>query len=79
MRRVHHVATGPNWHRSCDFPKKGAGLFDRHCVASSDRARRGWANVDGFIQEVANARVHDGVHICNSTEVGTAMVIKVGE
>ena len=36
-------------------------------------AARSWTNIDDFIQEVANARIYDGVHYRNSTEVGTAM------
>lgn len=39
---------------------------------------RSWARIDDFIQEVANARVYDGVHFRNSTEVGTAMGRQVG-
>ena len=42
-------------------------------------AARSWATIDDFIQEVANARIYDGVHYRNSTEVGTAMGKKVGE
>ena len=30
------------------------------------------------MQEVANARIYDGVHYRNSTEVGTAMGKQVG-
>jgi hypothetical protein len=41
-------------------------------------ARR-WAKTDDFIQEVANARIYDGVHYRNSTEVGTAMGRQIGE
>jgi hypothetical protein len=40
---------------------------------------RSWANTDDFIHEVALARIYDGVHYRNSTEVGTAMGIKIGE
>lgn len=32
-----------------------------------------------FTQEVANARIYDGVHYRNSNEVGTALGTKVGE
>ena len=39
---------------------------------------RKWTKIDDFIQEVANARVYDGVHFRNSTEVGTAMGKQVG-
>jgi hypothetical protein len=40
---------------------------------------RSWASIPEFTQEVANARIYDGVHFRNSTEVGTALGRKVGE
>jgi len=40
---------------------------------------RTWTKVEDFMQEVANARIYDGVHYRNSTEVGTAMGKKIGE
>jgi hypothetical protein len=40
---------------------------------------RSWASIAEFTQEVANARIYDGVHFRNSTEVGTALGLKVGE
>ena len=44
------------------------------------RRRRGRGRrVGEFVQEVAVARIYDGVHYRNSTEVGTAMGKKVGE
>ncbi|MGZ8992575.1 MAG: vanadium-dependent haloperoxidase [Burkholderiaceae bacterium] len=39
---------------------------------------RTWTKIDDFMQEVANARVYDGVHFRNSTEVGTAVGKQVG-
>jgi PAP2 superfamily len=39
---------------------------------------RSWTSVDDFVLEVANARVYDGVHYRNSTEVGMAMGKKIG-
>jgi PAP2 superfamily len=39
---------------------------------------RSWSNVDDFVAEVAVARIYDGVHFRNSTEVGTAMGKKIG-
>ena len=42
-------------------------------------AVRTWTSVDDFVQEVAVARIYDGVHYRNSTEVGTAMGKKIGE
>jgi hypothetical protein len=40
---------------------------------------RNWANPDEFMREVALARIYDGVHYRNSTEVGAAMGVKTGE
>jgi hypothetical protein len=42
-------------------------------------AVRTWTTVGDFTQEVAVARIYDGVHYRYSTEVGTAMGQKVGE
>jgi PAP2 superfamily len=42
-------------------------------------AVRTWSSVAEFTQEVAVARIYDGVHYRNSTEVGTAMGKKIGE
>ena len=42
-------------------------------------AARSWTKIDDFMQEVANARIYDGVHYRNSTEVGTAMGKQIGE
>ena len=39
---------------------------------------RSWARLDDFTPEVANARIYDGVHYRNSTEVGTAMGKQIG-
>ena len=41
-------------------------------------AARSWTKIDDFMQEVANARIYDGVHYRNSTEVGTAMGKQIG-
>jgi len=40
---------------------------------------RTWASVDEFVREVAVARIYDGVHYRNSTQVGSAMGKKIGE
>jgi hypothetical protein len=40
---------------------------------------RTWTKVEDFVQEVANARIYDGVHYRTSTEVGNAMGRKIGE
>jgi PAP2 superfamily len=42
-------------------------------------AVRTWSSVGEFVQEVAVARIYDGVHYRNSTEVGSAMGKKIGE
>ena len=42
-------------------------------------AERTWSSVDEFVREVAVARIYDGVHYRNSTEVGSAMGKKIGE
>jgi hypothetical protein len=42
-------------------------------------AARSWKTTDDFIQEVALARIYDGVHYRFSTEVGSAMGKKIGE
>lgn len=40
---------------------------------------RRWKSVEDFMQEVDDARIYDGVHYRNSTEVGTAMGRQIGE
>lgn len=40
---------------------------------------RSWKNIDEVVQEVANARIYDGVHYRNSGEVGTAMGRRIAE
>jgi hypothetical protein len=47
--------------------------------ATANGAERSWTSLDDFMQEVANARIYDGVHYRNSTEVGTAMGKRIGE
>jgi hypothetical protein len=39
---------------------------------------RQWQSIDVFVAEVANARIYDGVHFRNSTEVGTKMGTIIG-
>jgi hypothetical protein len=34
--------------------------------------------VDEFVEEVASARIYDGVHYRNSTAIGTAMGRQIG-
>ena len=59
----------------------GAGPMPKLSSSSSTAggAVRTWSSVSDFVQEVAVARIYDGVHYRNSTEVGTAMGQKVGE
>jgi hypothetical protein len=59
----------------------GSGPSPTLSSASSTAAGavRTWNTVDDFVKEVAVARIYDGVHYRNSTEVGTAMGKKVGE
>jgi hypothetical protein len=39
---------------------------------------RSWTTIEVFVQEVANARIYDGVHYRTSTEVGIAMGKQIG-
>jgi hypothetical protein len=59
----------------------GSGPVPRLATTSptAPGVTRSWASIGEFTQEVANARIYDGVHYRNSTEVGTAMGRKVGE
>ena len=41
-------------------------------------SKRSWKTTEDFIQEVSEARICDGVHYRNSTEVGKAMGRKIG-
>jgi hypothetical protein len=47
--------------------------------SSAKGAARRWIDLDAFVDEVANARVYDGVHYRFSTEVGTALGRQVGQ
>jgi hypothetical protein len=59
----------------------GTGPVPKLSSASSTAggALRTWTSVNDFMQEVAMARILDGVHYRNSTEVGMAMGKKIGE
>jgi PAP2 superfamily len=59
----------------------GSGPVPAMSSASSTAggAVRTWKSVDEFVQEVAVARIYDGVHYRNSTVVGTAMGKQIGE
>jgi len=41
--------------------------------STADGATRSWKTIDDFVQEVSNARVWEGVHFRNSTEIGIKM------
>ncbi len=47
--------------------------------STANGSSRNWTKIDDFVQEVANARIYDGVHYRNSTEVGTSMGIEIGK
>ena len=47
--------------------------------STADGATRSWKTIDGFVQEVSNARVWEGVHFRNSTEIGIKMGRYVAE
>jgi len=46
--------------------------------STANSTARSWSSIDAFVQEVSNARIYDGVHYRNSTEVGTAMGKQIG-
>ena len=46
---------------------------------TANGASRSWTTINDFIQEVAQARIYDGVHYRNSNEVGMAMGKQIGE
>lgn len=45
---------------------------------TANGATRRWTSVDAFMQEVADARVWEGIHFRGSTEIGLAMGHKIG-
>ena len=46
--------------------------------STANGTARSWPSIDAFVQEAANARIYDGVHYRNSTEVGAAMGKRIG-
>ena len=58
----------------------GSGPFPALTTTSptAKGAARSWKTIEEFMQEVANARIYDGVHYRNSTEVGLSMGKQVG-
>ena len=46
---------------------------------TANGAVRTWSTVADFAREVSMARIYDGVHYRNSTEVANAMGQKIGE
>jgi hypothetical protein len=51
----------------------------RSASPTAGGAVRTWNNVGDFVQEVAVARIYDGVHYRTSTEVGAAMGRRIGQ
>jgi hypothetical protein len=45
---------------------------------SADGAARHWDRIDAFTREVADSRVHAGIHFRFSTDVGEAMGRQIG-
>ncbi|MGH8129871.1 MAG: vanadium-dependent haloperoxidase [Steroidobacteraceae bacterium] len=45
---------------------------------TANGASRSWKTIEDFVQEVAVARIYDGVHYRNSSETGTAMGRQIG-
>ena len=62
--------------RGRDRGRRGAGA--RHVELSARGAVRRYADLDALVQEVATARIHDGVHYRFSTEAGTDLGKRVG-
>ena len=58
----------------------GAGPMPTLTTTSvtANGAARSWTTTEDFMQEVAQARIYDGVHYRTSTEVGTAMGKQIG-
>src|SRR6266850_2834549 len=57
----------------------GSGPALSSSSPTAQNAVRTWATVNDFTQEVAVARIYDGVHYRNSTVVGSQMGKKIGE
>ncbi len=58
----------------------GAAPVPRLMTTSStaNGSARSWTTLHDFVEEVSNARIYDGVHYRNSTEVATAMGRQIG-
>lgn len=57
----------------------GAGAVLATSSPTAKGATRRWGSAEGLMQEVADARIYDGVHYRNSTEVGLDMGRRIGE
>jgi hypothetical protein len=57
---------------------KGAPVPLRTRSASAQGAERGWATLDEFVREVAEARICGGIHFRFSTEAGTQLGRRIG-
>ncbi|MGE5615580.1 MAG: vanadium-dependent haloperoxidase [Bacillota bacterium] len=62
-----------------ELGKNASGLNLRARSPTAKDAERSWTTVAAFMDEVKMARIYDGVHYRNSTEVGNALGYKVGE
>jgi hypothetical protein len=58
----------------------GQGAMPELATSSptANGATRRWRSVDAFVQEVADARVWEGIHYRTSTDVGVAMGRRIG-
>jgi hypothetical protein len=59
--------------------RPGAPLQLATSSPTAGNATRRWSRVEDFMQEVANARVWEGIHFRFSTEAGLAMGRRIGE
>jgi hypothetical protein len=46
---------------------------------SANGATRRWSRIEDFVAEVGNARIYEGIHFRNSTEIGLAMGRQIGQ
>lgn len=76
MRALHRLGRGRR--RAAGGDRRRADADAWSASPTLPGVVRSWTSVDDFVQEVANARIYDGVHYRNSTEVGTAMGKKIG-
>jgi hypothetical protein len=56
---------------------KPVGTLVTTSPAANGVARR-WTGIEEFVREGSNARIYEGIHFRNSTEVGVAMGRRIG-